>query len=180
MWGGQQCICAYECNVLRALRRVPGPLESELQAVVNLHVGAGIWSWVLWKSSKHSSLPRYLFRPTSGLSFLLSYSLWELSTPNYTSLPMEHIIYIVLEKVVNYACSSPGGAVAIWNKACGYFQVEICFGIHICKNTALPISPSTSSFLLFFQQLHQSTPYCLHGILCHLTIKLVEITCFKY
>lgn len=104
----------------------------------------------------------------------------ELSTPNYTSLPMEHIIYIVLEKVVNYACSSPGGAVAIWNKACGYFQVEICFGIHICKNTALPISPSTSSFLLFFQQLHQSTPYCLHGILCHLTLKLVEITCFKY
>lgn len=50
---------------LKVQRRVPDPLELELQAVVNHHVGAGNRAQALCKSSKYSYLLSHFLAPYS-------------------------------------------------------------------------------------------------------------------
>jgi hypothetical protein len=43
--------------------RMPDPLELELQIVGTCHMGAGIWTMVLWKRSQYSSPLSHLSSP---------------------------------------------------------------------------------------------------------------------
>lgn len=49
----------------RGQKSVLDLLELDWQRVVSLHVGAGIWTWIHWRSSQYSWLLSHLFSPNS-------------------------------------------------------------------------------------------------------------------